>query len=320
MNLQDIMTSRENQEKESKFGSNLKESNAKNIYDSREGDNFENEVNKNDKNNSSNYSYTRSNMIEKEIENNIENKNINKQVKSNYKKDKIKSNRKLYGNDIIDELVEKIKNKQSFNIPREVLRKSLVNWDEELKLGLEQISKIPTKISRNNSFYNSKELENQTFKKSKKYNDVISLLTKNMNMKINNGSNYNNGAYLYYKNIEILKPTIYFNNSRRNNKVYQPIRKNKTNFYLSSIDGKAIIDGERKNPVNNFEMFMQRMGNQKNKNIFFENDNLRLRRSFSTNFYKNDKRFPDFGIRKINYYNKNYFMDEINRINNLLFS
>lgn len=320
MNLQDIMTSRENQEKDSKFGSNLKENNAKNIYDSREGD-IENDVNKNDKNNSSNYSYTRSNMIEKEIENNIENKN-NKQLKNNNKIDKIKNNRKLYGNDIIDELVDKIKNKESFNIPRKVPRKSLVNWDEELKLGLEQISKIPTKISRNNSFYNSKELESQSFKKSKKYNDVISLLEKSMNMKINKGSNYNrnNGAFLYYKNIEILKPTIYFNNSRRNNKVYQPIRKNKNNFYLSSIDGKAIIDGERKNPVNNFEMFLQKMRDQKNKTLFFENDNLKMRRSFSTNFNKNDKRFPDFGIRKINYYNKNYFMDEINRINNLLFS
>ena len=322
MNLQDMMTSREIQEKESKFGSNLKESNTKYIYDLKECDNFENDLNKNDKNNSSNYSYTRSNMIEKEIENNIENKNKHK-IKNGNKIDITKSDRKLYGGDMISELVERIKKEQNFNIPKEEPRKSLVNWDEELKLGLEQIKKIPTKISRNNTFYNPKELENQKFKKSKKYNEVISLLTKSLNMQINKGSNYSkNGAFFYYKNIRILKPIIYFNNNRMNNKVYQPIRKNKNKFYLSSIDGKAIIDGERKNP-DNFDAFMERMRNQKNNNTFFENNNLTMRRSFSTsqkNFHKIDKCFPYFGVRKVNYYNKNYFMDEINRINNLLFS
>ena len=183
MNLQDMMTSREIQEKESKFGSNLKESNTKYIYDLKECDNFENDLNKNDKNNSSNYSYTRSNMIEKEIENNIENKNKHK-IKNGNKIDITKSDRKLYGGDMISELVERIKKEQNFNIPKEEPRKSLVNWDEELKLGLEQIKKIPTKISRNNTFYNPKELENQKFKKSKKYNEVISLLTKSLNMQI----------------------------------------------------------------------------------------------------------------------------------------
>ena len=70
MNLQDIITYRENQGKESEFNSNTKENNAKIL-------------NKDDKDNSSNYSYTRSNMIEKEIENNLESKNNNIDINKN---------------------------------------------------------------------------------------------------------------------------------------------------------------------------------------------------------------------------------------------
>ena len=51
------------------------------------------------------------------------------------------------------------------------------------------------------------------------------------------------------------------------------------------------------------------------------NDNLNLRRSNSVDLRTigNKSVYPFFGIRKINNYNKNYFMDELTKINNLLF-
>ena len=66
---------------------------------------------------------------------------------------------------------------------------------------------------------------------------------------------------------------------------------------------------------------MKKLKNPKNENMHII-ENLNLKRSYSMNQRKigNMNRFLDFGIRKINYYNKNYFMDELNRINNLLLS
>ena len=99
-----------------------------------------------------------------------------------------------------------------------------------------------------------------------------------------------------------MKPSYYIQTERRNN-IFEYPRKNENKFYMSSIDGKIIVNGERRNLEPNF--------GQNNK------------RTFSLDKKKNiemNNNLQDFGMRKVHYYDKNYFVDELNKINKLLFS
>lgn len=342
MNLQDIITYKEykeNQDKESELNSNIKSNNKyKNIDSQREyrnisqkmpssrtnelevnnGDNLNIEEEKDDKNNSSNYSYTRSNKIEKEIEDNIkkENNTNNKENIQN-KLNIINNKEKNNDNDIIDELIEKVKNKEDIRINNEIPKKTLTNLDEEIKLGLKQLDKIQTKFSKIPNSKNKINYEgNYTYKK------VLFELSKTLNGQKTKLPQYKRGTYFNYKNIKILKPSIYFYTERQKKKNYNYVKKNENKFYLSSIDGKAIIDGERKNPDDNLDNILKNIRDPFNKRRDL-NDSLRNTRSYSTDrrtSYEKNKYYPDFGFRKINYYNKSYFLEELDRINSLLFS
>ncbi len=314
MNLQDIITYRENQGKESEFNSNIKENNP-NI-------NNNNILNKDDKDNSSNYSYTRSNMIEKEIENNLESKNNNRDIKNNQENNQNNLNEnnndeKKDKSDIIDELIEKIKNKKDLGNKKDVHKLNLNKLDEELKLGLKQLNKIQTQ-------FNNRPILNtpKTLQENRKFKEVIFEISKSLNSVKPKTPHYKSGSYLTYKNIKIIKPTIYFLEKPKKIQTYKYTPKIENKFYLSSIDGKAIINGERKNPEDNLGNILKNMNNPTNKRNAFSNVWER-RRSYSTyrrSFEEENKYFPDFGNRKINYYGKNYFFEELNRINNLLFS
>ena len=340
MNLQDIITYKEykeNQDKESELNSNIKSNNKyKNIDSQREyrnisqkmpssrtnelevnnGDNLNIDEEKDDKNNSSNYSYTRSNKIEKEIEDNIKKEN-NTNNKENIQNKLNKINDKEKNNDIIDELIEKVKNKEDIRINNEIPKKTLTNLDEEIKLGLKQLDKIQTKFSKIPTSKNKINYEgNYTYKK------VLFELSKTLNGQKTKLPQYKRGTYFNYKNIKILKPSIYFYTQRQKKKNYNYVKKNENKFYLSSIDGKAIIDGERKNPDDNLDNILKNIRDPFNKRRDL-NDGLRNTRSYSTDrrtSYEKNKYYPDFGFRKINYYNKSYFLEELNRINSLLFS
>ena len=343
MNLQDIITYRETQGKESEFNSNIKDNNInsninfkreyenKNILNVRskkievnEIDNLNND-NKEDKNNSSNYSYTRSNMIEKEIENNlehnIENNNIkiNKNTQGNNQNNlnkncKEENNEK---NDFIDELIEKIRNKKDLGIKNEIPKINFDKLDEELKTGLNQLNKIQTKFNYRPFLNSSKNLEG-----NKKYKEIIYEMRRALNSEKYKTPQYKNGTYFSYKNMKIIKPSIYFQNKRKKIQSNKYIKKKENHFYLSSIDGKIIIEGERKNPDDKLEKIFKRIGNLTNKRNALS-INFNGGRSYSVdkgNNYEKNKYFLDFGIRKVNYYNKNYFFEELNRINNLLFT
>ena len=310
MNLQDIITYRENQGKESEINSNIKESNAKIL-------------NKDDKDNSSNYSYTRSNMIEKEIENNLENKSNNIYINKNNQEsnqnnlNENDNKEKIEKNDIIDELIEKIKNKKQLYIKKDIPKLNFSKLDEELKLGLKQLNKIQTQFNCRPILNTPKILEG-----NRKYKEVIFEINKSLNSVKSKTPHYRTGSYLSFKNIKIIKPTIYFLEKPKKIQTYKYIPKKNNQFYLSSIDGKAIINGERKNPEDKLGNLLKNKNNPVNKRKIFSNDGER-RRSYSTykrNVEEENKYFPDFGNRKIYYYRKIYFFEELNRINNLLFS
>ena len=121
-------------------------------------------------------------------------------------------------------------------------------------------------------------------------------LTKKIEKQTNDECQYKRGTYYNYKNMYIMKPSYYIQTERRSN-IHEYPRKNENKFYMSSIDGKIIVNGERKNMEQNFGQ--------------------NYKRSFSR--YKKNN-WEDFGMRKVYYFDKNYFVKELNKIYNLLFS
>ena len=353
MNLQNIITYKENKEEESKTNTleNYLENN-KNIQEDEKDFNND-EINNYKKNDPSDGSNNDSNMKDKEIdnkneyniynnkkhniENNFDNNNIdidninnneyanintnnnfnynenenninniisenNNNIDTNMNNNNIKEEEKIPEKDIIDELIEKIRNNQDLGIPKENPKKAFEQLNEELKLGLEQLNKIKTNSNRKTILDTQNELERKSYERNKKYNEVIDELTKKIEKKTNNECEYKRGTYYNYKNMYIMKPSYYIQTERRNN-IFEYPRKNENKFYMSSIDGKIIVNGERKNLEQNF--------GQNNK------------RSFSRDKMKNietNNNWKDFGMRKVYYYDKNYFVNELNKIDKLLFS
>ena len=337
-----MITYREYPEKEEKSNMNVKENNINTNRNSQESYNNSNEMKNNNRNNSSNCSYTRSNKIEKEIEkkfehnNNIDieihsnnmndNYNLNNQNNINYNipmkraSENEKNNQNDEKKDIIDELIEKIRNKQEIGIKKEIPRKTLSELDEELKLGLDQLRKIQTKSNKALNLNSQKEKGiKYSGRNSLKFNEVLAELSKVNNSSKGRISRNMKDAFYNLNNIKIAKPNIYFLSLRKNNKTIEiDKRKRENKFYFNSIDGNVIINGERKNP-DTFQILMKKLKSPRNRNMYI-NNNLNLRRSNSMDLRKvgNKSNYPYFGIRKINNYNKNYFMDELNKINNLL--
>ena len=326
MNLQNIITYREDKEEESKSNTLENYVNNKDNYKTgRDSYNLNNNeiINENNnKNNSIHYSNSNSNINEKEIENNenniennIEDKNenfdniinnnniINENIinmnNTNNTNNKIEKEK-----DIIDELLEKIRNKQDLGIPKADPKKAFEQLEQDLKLGLEQLNQIKTNSNKKTILDTQNELEKKNFEKNKKYNEVISELTKTITKPNDLNNKYRKGTYYNYKNLFILNPSFYFQEEKKN-KIFEIPNKKEDRFYMSNIDGKIIINGERKN-IDNIN------------NNYCKSE----RRYYSVDKKKNIgiNSFQNFGIRKVNYYDKNYFMRELNRMNNFLFS
>ena len=350
MNLQNIITYRENKEEESKTNTleNYMDNN-KNIQENEKDFNND-EINNYKKDDSSYGSNNDSDMKDKEIDNkneynisnnkehNIENNfdnnnididninnneyaNINTNNNFNYNENENNINNLISENnnnintnvnnnkeekipekDIIDELIEKIRNNQDLGIPKENPKKAFEQLNDELKLGLEQLNQIKTNSNRKTILDTQNELERKSYERNKKYNEVIDELTKKIEKQTNDECQYKRGTYYNYKNMYIMKPSYYIQTERRSN-IFEYPRKNENKFYMSSIDGKIIVNGERKN-------LEQNLG-QNNK------------RSFSGNKKKNigtNNNWKDFGMRKVRNYDKNYFVNELNKIDKLLFS
>ena len=353
MNLQNIITCEENKEEESKTNTleNYMDNN-KNIQEDEKDFNND-EINNYKKNDSSDGSNNDLNMKDKEIdnkneyniynnkehniENNFDNNNIdidninnneyanintnnnfnynenenninniisenNNNIDTNMNNNNIKEEEKIPEKDIIDELIEKIRNNQDLGIPKEDPKKAFEQLNEELKLGLEQLNQIKTNSNRKTILDTQNELERKSYERNKKYNEVIDELTKKIEKPSNDECQYKRGTYYNYKNMYIMKPSYYIQTERRSN-IYEYPRKNENKFYMSSIYGKIIVNGERKNLEQNF--------GQNNKRSFSRE---KMKKIETNNNWK------DFGMRKVFYYDKNYFVNELNKIDKLLFS
>ena len=326
--MNDYLTYNEIKEEESKSNTN-------------EIDNIINNQNKND---SINYSNNNINIIDNELNNNRENNiehdieennieynnikqedmnynnnnfdNINENNNYNYnyreynmnpeKKENINdlnNNEINKDKDIIDELIEKIRKNEDLNISKDYKKKTFSELNEELKMGLENLNNIKTGSNRKSILDTQNELERKSFERNKKYNEVISELTKKVKQPKSNITQYKPGSYFDYKNIQIIKPNYYFQTEGKNEQIFENPTKNQNKFYMSSIDGKIIVNGERK--------FLDK--------DFYKSDN-RCFSNFKRKNIDNKYNFPDFGFRRLDYYNKNYFADELKRMDKLLFN
>ena len=241
MNLQNIITYRENKEEESKTNTleNYIENN-KNIQEDEKDFNND-EINNYKKNDPSDGSNNDSNMKDKEIdnkneyniynnkehniENNFDNNNIdidninnneyanintnnnfnynenenninniisenNNNIDTNMNNNNIKEEEKIPEKDIIDELIEKIRNNQDLGIPKDNPKKAFEQLNEELKFGLEQLNQIKTNSNRKTILDTQNELERKSYERNKKYNEVIDELTKKIEKQTNDECQY----------------------------------------------------------------------------------------------------------------------------------
>ena len=282
--LQNMITSNDNNveelnkvQNEEQIDNNLKESKEEPIHDMN--------------NDNINYLYNDNNNKEPRLVTN------NNTKEKNPKKEEIKE-------DIIDELINKIKANEKIT-PQKNYKQTLDDLDQEMKLGLEKIKSI----NSNRNLFSAKKVEtnNSKVNKNYKYNELLQEINKNFKYsKENKEPKYKEGTFLEFKNIKIMNPNTYFKNEKR--LFSNEGKRNKSKgYYYSSIDGKAIINGERKEmSSNNFYR------NKRNSNSYI--------RMNSVDKGYNDNKVVENKFRRINCYNKDYFNEELKIINELLFS
>ena len=235
------------------------------------------------------------------------------------------------------------------------MKKSDITNTNEINLNnnfeiLQRTIKIDKSKINKNEYIGKINMNNQIIQNNPKMKEVANLIkdynnqdkNKNDNMQINF---YNNNQ------INIVKPDVFFNmgnqKKQNNDENNYENSNNQNKYYISIIDGKAIVNGQRINvnsqyqstPQNN-NLFDRKINfnsniNNSNKYLFnFDNDR---RSSFmenikETNFklqnLKQNYRFNNIEniknnnklFSKINFFNKEFYKEELNKIDDSLFN
>jgi hypothetical protein len=261
--------------------------------------------------------------------NTIENKNINNQkndendVINNVENDKkefeyIKNNfLNINDNENVDinspdelmnELLNKIRRiKESRAKPNNIFENDKNkgnnnnNRDSLLNIGLEKSKSKKIK----NEYLGKLNINNQLIQNNPKMKELANLLKE-----YNRDKNENDKIQInFYNNnqINIVKPEVFFNNNNSRNKNINYYDKNYENkHYISVIDGKAIINGQRINV--NSGLYTTAKNNFKDKKINF--NEIKKNKIFDFN---NDK-FPEKRWSKDN--NLDFKLNNFNNLNN----
>ena len=271
--------------------------------------------NKNFISNISNINYNDNNNF---INNNqtIENNNINN-INKYIKQDKTDEK------DMINELISKIKSKEII-YKKDNFKETLNKLDEEIKLGLEKLNEINP--SQKVYIDIKKELLIKKLSKNKKLSEVLAQINKNI-IEVKSKLYLKNDSYIDYKNRKIVKPKVYFETVNKRHLLLNKTFKNSKGYYLSSIDGKLIVNGERKNIITNYDDKLRNFGNKYNtiNTKYYDNTfHLNGRRNYSIDKIKKKWDYkdyiPGYKINRPNKFNKDYFNEELDKIDNLLFS
>ena len=287
-----------------------------------------------------NNNFNEENIEQNYMETNLNENNNDKPFTSNpddimnellFKIRKLKGNRTMQKSDIINS------NEININTDLNKLQRTIKN--EKIK-------------SNKNEYIGKLNMNNQIIKNNPKMKEVAYLIkgynqdkNKNDNIQLNF---YNNNQ------INILKPDVFFNMSNQKKQNNDELNIGNTNnqnkHYISIIDGKAIINGQRINVNSGFQTtpnntfvdkkftfgdFNFNNNKNRNKNIFnFENErrsffvdnkiNLdfkiqNMKKKFSFNNIENSKN--DYKRYSKNYYfTKEFFNEELNKMNENLFN
>ena len=249
--------------------------------------------------------------------------------------------------------IRKIKEKRakSSNKINETNKINEVNdIDNQKNLDLEK-----TKIKRNKKEYIGKlNISNQVFQNNPKMKELASLLKeynqeKNQNDKIQINFDNNN-------QINIIKPEVFFNNYNNTKNINNDYNEQnyQRKYYISAIDGKAIVNGQRVdinsgfkiNQNNNYKNKFSFNDLNNNKTFFdFDNEKFMDKRKYNKNwgnnldFQKNSLNFSnnnENNLKKIDgnngdkmefkklpkyiFLSKDYYNEELNKINDCLFN
>ena len=302
------------------------------------------------------------NQFENE-ENNKNEKNEYQYINQNFLNINENSNNDINSKDeLMNELLFKIqkikenraKNNNKFANDTNKLDKAN-NKDNLINLGLEK-----TKNKKNKYEYIGKlNLNNQVINKNPKMKELVNLIKdytrdKNENDKMQINFDNNN-------QINILKPEAFFNSHNTKNINADNYDKDyKGKYYISAIDGKAIVNGQRidvnrgiqlaDNNLNNKKININDFNNNKN-NLFDFNNNkfLDKKNKFNNsnqiwntgnnldfklnnlNFVNNNEKSKILNnennnkiefkkINKNNFLSKDYYKEELDKINNSLFN
>ncbi len=283
------------------------------------------------------------------INNNFLNMNDNENIDINspdelmnellYKIRKIKENRSKTNNVLKENDINKINNNN--------------NIDSFLNIGLEKTKSKKIK----NEYLGKLNINNQLIQNNPKMKELANIL-----IEYNKDKNENDKMQInFYNNnqINIIKPEVFFNVNNSRNKNINYYDKNYENkHYISVIDGKAIINGQRINV--NSGLYITGNNNAKDKNINFKeikknkifdfnNDKFMEKRSqlnssnpkwnkdnnldFKLNNFNslnNDVNFKMGGtndnkirlskVSKTSFLTKDYYNEELNKINDSLFN
>ena len=324
---------------------------------SAEKDNYNN-ININNKvNNINNINDTKklSNMQRIELINNKLNLNLNKiQNKAKTKKEnkveneidneqydftKINNNRRK--NDILSEVLGKIQDfkqrKENFDNIRDKYNSNQIldNLDKEITKGLDKLNNRRILQEEKNIDISDTNKVEKKILRNPKFKEIVTMINdkegrkykKNYNLAKNDLLNFVNNK----KHNDIFGNINLYTQKRNNNNIFNsfqnnPVKKigsDSNKFYISCIDGKAIVNGMRKDIpiVSKFNNINYRLNNYNNmfddyKKINLTMDNLNITRKKNNNFnFKNEFTFKEG--KKNRKFNLNLEKDGIN-INNTL--
>ena len=181
---------------------------------------------------------------------------------------------------------------------------------------------INTGIKKNKNEYIGKlNINNQIFQNNPKMKELANLLKE-----YNQDNNKNDKLQINYDNnnqINIIKPDIFFNNHNnlKNNNIDYYDKNIQRKYYISAIDGKAIVNGQRVDVNSGFQMAQNNLKNKildfneinsfnsNNKNTLFDfnNNNLfhKRNKSNSTNKIWSTGNNLDFQLNNLKLTNNN---------------
>ena len=284
--------------------------------------------------------------------NQFNNQNINNKINENNQKqflNEIDNNDQTQAspNTIMNDLLFKIKKLKGNRTMKksDIINSNEFNLNNNFEILKKAVKNDKYTINKN-EYIGNLNMNNQIIQNNPKMKEIANLIKDyNQDKNVNDNIQIN-----FYNNnqINIIKPNVFFNmsNQKKQNKENNYDNSNGLNkYYISIIDGKAIVNGQRINVNSGFQttphnnLFEKRIdfndiSKNNNKNLFnydedrrtsfFENKNKidfklpNLKRNYNFNIKNSKNNFKTF--TKTNLFTREFYNEELNKIDDSLFN